>query len=509
MLVSRRHFTSLASLGLAGFPFRLRAARPRPKLIVLLIAEQFRADYLDIFSNFLVPGGFRRLMEDGAYFPGCQMAASTFTSGGLATLSTGSYPQLHGIVADTWYDRTARKPVPATPQALQATTIADQFAAADPENRIFVSAMDLPDAALLAGSAQATLSYMDARGGFVLQSRSRQPDWLVDFNQINSAEGLRNAPWLALGNKKGGPPLRTLAFDPARPEDFLALYRASPFCQAVQMALARETIVQEKLGQGTSADLLAVSLGSAALLGYEVGGDSPLMREMVLHLDRQIEALLSLLDKNLGTRNYALVFTSAHGAPSDPDGHRAELAVSGEAVAGAINQALSAHYDTGHRNNAYVERYLYPFLYLRHDVLHKAFIDPREARSMAGQAALAIPGVAGYYTADGDSSYSGDWLRRFRNSFHAVRSGDVMLAYAPQHVEYYGDGRGISYGSLYNYDSLVPLILYGAPFETQLFETLVESVDLAPTLARVAGIGWPSSSTGRVLGEALISAAEA
>ena len=509
MLVSRRHFASLASLGLAGFPFRLRAARPRPKLIVLLIAEQFRADYLDIFSNFLVPGGFRRLMEDGAYFPGCQMAASTFTSGGLATLSTGAYPQLHGIVADSWYDRTTRKPVAATPQALQATTFADQFAAADPDNRIFVSALDLPDAAMLTGSAQATLSYMDSRGGFVLQSRSRQPDWLVDFNQINSAEGLRDAPWLALGNKKGGPPLRTLAFNPARPEDFLALYRASPFCQAVQMALARETIVQEKLGQGTSADLLAVSLGSSALLGYELGGDSPLMREMVLHLDRQLEALLSLLDKSLGARNYALVFTSAHGAANDPDGHRAELAVSGETVAAAINQALSANYDLGRRKNVYVERYLYPFLYLRHDVLRKAFIDPREASALAGQAALAIPGVAGYYTADGDSSHSGDWLRRFRNSFHAVRSGDVMLAYSPQHVEYYGDGRGISYGSLYNYDSLVPLILYGSPFETQLFDTPVESVDLAPTLARVAGIGWPSSSTGRVLGEALISAAEA
>lgn len=509
MLVSRRRFASLASLGLAGLPIRLRAARPRPKLIVLLIAEQFRSDYLDLFSNFLVPGGFRRLMDDGAYFPGCQMAASTFTSGGLATLSTGAYPQLHGIVADTWYDRTARKPVPATPQALQATTIADQFAAADPENRIFVSALDLPDAALLAGSAQAALFYMDAEGSFVQRGRSRQAGWLVDFNQINSAVGLRNAPWLALGNKKGGPPLRTLTFDPARPEDFLALYRASPFCQAVHMALARETIVQEKLGQGQGADLLAVSLGSAALLGYEVGGDSPLMREMVLHLDRQVEALLSLLDKSLGPRNYALVFTSAHGAANDPDGHRAELAVSGETVAGAINKALSAHYDAGHHKNVYVERYLYPFLYLRQDVLRKAFIDPREARALAGQAALAIPGVAGYYTADGDSSHSGDWLRRFRNSFHAVRSGDVMLAYSPQHVEYYGDGRGISYGSLYNYDSLVPLILYGAPFETQLFETPVESVDLAPTLARVAGIGWPSSSTGRVLGEALISAAEA
>src|SRR5260370_17832084 len=132
MLVSRRRFASLASFGLAGCPCGLRGARPRPKLIVLLIAEQFRSDYLDIFSNFLVPGGFRRLMEDGAYFPGCQMASSTFTSGGLATLSTGAYPQLHGIVADTWYDRTARKSVPATPQPLQATAIADPFGAPAP-----------------------------------------------------------------------------------------------------------------------------------------------------------------------------------------------------------------------------------------------------------------------------------------------------------------------------------------------------------------------------------------
>jgi hypothetical protein len=83
-----------------------------------------------------------------------------------------------------------------------------------------------------------------------------------------------------------------------------------------------------------------------------------------------------------------------------------------------------------------------------------------------------------------------------------------MLAYGPEYVEDYGQGRGISYGSLYNYDSRVPLILFGAPFGADLFEMPVESVDLAPTLARVAGTAWPSSTTGRVLGEALISAAE-
>ena len=127
MLVSRRRFVSLAAsaAGLAGFSKTSQAARPRPKLVVLLVAEQFRSDYLDLFGNYLSPGGFRHLMEEGAYFPECQMAATTFNSCSLATVSTGAYPQMHGIVADSWYDRTARKPGldgskarPATPSAV-------------------------------------------------------------------------------------------------------------------------------------------------------------------------------------------------------------------------------------------------------------------------------------------------------------------------------------------------------------------------------------------------------
>jgi hypothetical protein len=489
-------------------PTMARAARPHPKLIVLLIAEQFRSDYLDLFGNFLVPGGFRRLIEEGAYFPQCQMAASTFTSGGLATVSTGAYPQIHGIVADSWYDRSIRKSVPAAPEALQASTLAEQISAADPNNRIFAVALDSRDAALLSGGSQTALFHRDATGKFMARGKSENADWLANFNEANLPEKLRNENWYALGKKDTTPPLRILKYDDAHPEQFLDLYWASPFGQSAQMSLAREIILQEKLGLGQGVDLLSVALGSSALLGYEVGADSALMRELVLHLDRELEKLLTVLNNHLGAHNYAVAFTAAHGAARDPDGHRATLAIPGETVAYAINQGLSARYDLRDRKNVYVERYLYPFLYLRPERLLRAYIDPREARAVAGQAALTVPGVVGYYTADGDCSHSGDWLRRFRNSFHAVRSGDVMLAYGPEYVEDYGLGRGISYGSLYNYDTRVPLIFYGAPFEGQEFETTVESIDLAPTIARAVGTAWPSSATGRVLGEALVSPAE-
>jgi hypothetical protein len=120
----------------------------------------------------------------------------------------------------------------------------------------------------------------------------------------------------------------------------------------------------------------------------------------------------------------------------------------------------------------------------------------------AGRTALDFSAVADYYTAGGACSSQNGWERRFRNSFHPTRSGDVMLSYRPEYVEETSQGRGISYGSIYGYDVRVPLFFYGPQFRSGIFENPVESVDLAPTLARLMGTPAPSSSLGRVLSEA-------
>ena len=281
------------------------------------------------------------------------------------------------------------------------------------------------------------------------------------------------------------------------PGEYQALYRSSPFAQETQFEFLRAAIAEEKLGQGPALDFIGVVLSSMAWLGYEVAADSPLMREMVLHLDRQIEATLEALTRLAGAGNFGIAFTAAHGAP-DHDGRR----VDGAAVAQAVDLALSAAYDVSKVKNRYVERFVYPFLYLNRSQLQRYDIDPRQARRKAGEAALqAGLGVAAYYTADGICSMSGEWLRRFQNSFNALRSGDVMLAYEPGAVEDYGGGRGISYGSLYNYDVQTPLLFYGSPVPRRSpMVAPVESVDIAPTLARALRVATPSSSTGRVLG---------
>jgi hypothetical protein len=218
------------------------------------------------------------------------------------------------------------------------------------------------------------------------------------------------------------------------------------------------------------------------------------MEQLTLNLDKRIEAHLAQLSKMPGDGAFNLALVGAHGAPPSPSPEsRERMAVHGEQVAQTVERVLAAS-GSGH-----VEKYVYPFLYLNAD----GFRDPEPIREAAARAALRHPAVAGYFTAGGACSVHDAWARRFRNSFHATRSGDVMLSYRPEYVESFGQGRGVSYGSLYNYDARVPLCFYGPQFRAGQFEQTVQAVDFAPTLAQAMGVAPPSSSIGRVLGEAL------
>jgi arylsulfatase A-like enzyme len=465
-------------------------AANRPKLTVLVIVEQLRADALDANWTDFGAGGFRRLAEKGAWFTSCQQLSSTFSSCGLANLATGAWPAQHGIVADEWWDYAAHAPVQASDEALLATTFAAQ--AAEAGIRVAVVAMTRADAALFAGTREARLFFLDDRAQYTCTGA--QPDWLDEHNRAKGSEGARDAKWMALNAAADAPALRILRYDPNHPLEFLALYKGSPFGLTAEFDLAAELVARDRLGLGSTTDLLCVIDGSTAQLGYETGAPSPLMRQMLLHLDQRIENLWNQLTKTVGENRFNLVVCAAHGAPPEPTKDaRARMAVSGGSVAQLVETALR---NTGRR----LEKYLYPFLYLdRHATAGGA----ETVRLLAAEAALAHPAVEGYYTAGGGCSENDVWRKRFQNSFHPKRSGDVMLSYRPEYVEDFNAGRGVSYGSLYNYDTHVPLFLVGPQFRPGVFDGPVETVDLAPTLTRLMGIAEPSSSIGRVLSEAL------
>ncbi|MBZ5727479.1 MAG: alkaline phosphatase family protein [Acidobacteriia bacterium] len=487
MGICRREFGACILGALASQAFALPT---RPKLLVLVLIEQLRADAIDAAWSQFGTGGFRRLLEKGAYFADCRHLASAFPATGIATLATGAWPSQHGIVADSWYDRAAHRPVSASDEDLLATTLAAQLAA-DARARVFVVAMNQAHGALFAGSPAAQLFWMDERGTF--SARGEAPDWLADYNSAKGPESAHAQRWMALGVKPDAAALRILTYDAERPQEFLALYKASPFGQGAQYDFLGELMARQRIGQGSTFDFVCLLDGSTGQLGYETGGNSPLMQQMVLRLDIRLEALLAGLTHTLGENGFNLVLAAAHGAPPEPaEESRARMAVSGEAVAESVEKSLAA------AGNGRVEKYLYPFLYLD----TSGFRDPEPVRVAAARAAFEHRAVAGYYTAGGACSTRDEWQQRFRNSFHPKRSGDVMLSYRAEYVEDFGAGRGVSYGSLYNYDVRVPLCFYGPQFRAGVFESPVASVDVAPTLARAMGIAAPSSAIGRVLGEA-------
>ena len=487
MDICRREFGLCILAGMAG---RALAQRPGPKLFVSIVLEQLRSDAVESLSPQFAPGGLRRLQEEGVWFPDCRHLASGFSASGIATLATGAWPAQHGIVADSWYDRATRSIVHASADGLQATTLAAQIAA-QPRTRVFTVALDRNHAALFAGTSEARLFWMDDSGQFATDD---PPAWLAQYNQMTPVDNAHNAEWMALGARAETPPLRTLRFDPKKPGDFLALYKASPFAEQAQFEFLATLIAEERLGQGDTFDFVCLLAGSSALLGYETGGRSPLMEQMTLRLDRHLEALFARIDKTPGVDAFNLSLTAAHGAPPAPlNASRAYMAVRGEAIAQTVQSSLLASAAGS------VEKFVYPFLYLDSGALK----DPEVTRLAAARAALRQPAVAGYFTAGGACSTHDDWERRFRNSFHPARSGDVMLSYQPEYIEDYGAERGISYGSLYNYDACVPLFFYGPQFPAGVYERPVESVDVAATLARAIGVALPSSATGRVLSQAL------
>lgn len=444
MILTRRIFLASAASAVSVF-----ALPPRPKLMVLLVAEQFRSDYFDSHAPNLSPGGFKRLLTAGAYFPNCFQQAATFTSSGLATIATGAYPSTHGIVADRWFDRTG--PVSnhaiASAQAdfLEATTFPAAFLTADPRNRVFGTGFDSRVTRILTGATPYTPE----------NAKSFAPD--TSSKQI----------WTAIGPSAA--PMRTL--DPADSKNFQVLWRSSPLGQAAQFNFSRDLIAGDKLGRGDGVDLLCIVLGSLGSLGLEAGANSPLVFDMVNQLDRQIEILLKFLDDTVGENSYQVVFTAAHGL-ADSAARRV--------AAKDVAAALQKNYD--------LEAYIYPFVYLR------------SGDSVA--AARSIPQAAAWYTASGECSHTGLIERRLRNSFHPRRSGDAIIAYAPNVVEDFANGRGVSYGSIYNYDARVPLILFGPQFRAVEIEDSIELTDIAPTLSTALGAGLPSTSSGRVLGEA-------
>ena len=498
-----------------------------PKLIVVIVIDQFRGDYLERYHDQFGEGGFRLFLDHGASFADCNYDyANTRTAPGHATLFTGAYSNGHGIHANEWWDAQKKKMVSsveddhtkivgiltdapgASPHNLLADTLGDELKlATQGKARVFGIALKDRAAILPTGYAGDGAYWIDQKTGAWITStyyRSELPKWAQDFNSQKRTEKYWNREW----KDSAGNTLRTTS--PRKAKDgsaagFYEVVGSTPFANDYEFDFAKELVLYEKLGSGPSTDLLAISLSANDILGHEVGPDSPQIQAMTLATDRQLADFFTFLGHEIGLANIWFALSADHGiSPLPTVATSLRIPAAGYAadkLRGQMNAALNDKLSSG-KSAEYIRELAYPLAWLNEDAFSALKIKEEDAERYVGEAMKQI-GLRGYYTrsqlAQGavpDTKIG----RRYLNSYSSYGGWYVMGVPAPFTV---GTPNGTDHASPYTYDTHVPLAFYGLAFRSGTYRTHAEPVDLVATLASLLGINAPTHAIGRVLTEAL------
>jgi hypothetical protein len=499
------------------------AYNARPKLIVVIVIDQFRGDYLERYRDRFSEGGFRMFLDHGANFTDCNYDyANTRTAPGHATLLTGSYTSAHGIIANEWWDPVKKKRVTsvqdddtklvgiaspasgASPHNLSSDTLGDELKlATGGKARVFGVSLKDRAAVLPAGFSGDGAYWIDSKSGVWVTStyyKQSLPDWVSKLNDSHRTERYWNREWKdADGNVMGSTAPRKRKDGTAA--GFFEVVGSTPFANEYEFEFAKELVIYEKLGAGAATDLLTISLSANDILGHQVGPDTPQMREMAIELDHSLAEFITFLGHQVGLANIWMALSADHGIAPLPDFaksiHLPAANLNVNDLRKQINSLLSTKYS---KLADYVNDIDYPLAWLNDE----AFAGHKEADAEADTGeAMKQAGLPGYYTksqlARGEVPET-EMGRRYVHSYSPIGGWYVMGIPSLFHV---GTTAGTDHASPYTYDTHVPLAFYGLPFQPGVYRTHAEPVDLAVTFASLLGINAPSHATGRVLTEAL------
>lgn len=492
----------------------------RPRLVVIVIVDQLRGDYLARYQDRFGPGGFNLFLQHGAAFTDCHYDyATTRTAPGHSTLMTGSYVNGHGIVGNVWWDAAKRRTVLAvyddaahtigpqgprpgagfSPHYLQAGTLGDALKLATRgQARVFAISLKSYAAILSAGHAADAAYWTDRKSGLWLTSsyyRKDLPPWVAEFDRSQHPVRYLKMEWKdAAGKVLRGPS-----------KDFDAL-ASTPFATDYELEFARALVENEKLGQGPATDLLVLSISADDYLGHEVGPDSPQVAAMTLALDRQLAGFFRFLGQRVGLAKVWLALSADHGIaplPAVAAGFRLPaMNYNEEQIQVRANAELSAKFSPG-RSTEYVKLMEWPLAFLSPDAFAAAGVQEGEAERAAGEVLQKLAGWRGYVTRAQQAQgrlRPDEYGRKYAHSYSAQAGWYVIGEPTPFTL---ATSSGTDHSSPYSYDTHVPLAFYGAPFQPGRYRGHAEPVDLAPTLSSLLGISPPTHSIGRVLTEAL------
>lgn len=512
------------------------------KLVVGIIVDQMRPEYLYRFQDKFSNNGFKRLMNDGFVCRNTQYNyIPTKTAPGHASVYTGTTPKYHGIIANKWYDRTQKKEInnvddysakavggtmssgQRSPHKMLSTTITDELQLSNNGKSKIISISLKDRGAILPGGHMSDGSYWydSSTGNFITSTYYKEelPSWVAKFNKQEHVKALLKKGWNTLlpieNYTESTTDIQTYEKvfhhkkDAAFPYEFKNLsdetqydiFQETPFGNTIIAQLAIEALSNEKLGQNTETDFLAISFSSTDKVGHAFGPHSIEVEDTYLRLDQDIAAILNQLDEKVGRGNYTLFLTADHGATDVP-----QYLINNKIPAGyyddeAILNLVNARLAEVFKVNNLVEIMSNGQLFFDLKAIRTNQLDFKDVLEKSKSELLTVEGVFQVLLRPDleKREYTKEAKGMVQQGFHIKRSGDIVVLFNPSWTKKREYGTEHSTG--YSYDTHVPLLWYGKNIAKGASTKHYSITDIAPTVSMLLGIKFPNACIGKPINE--------
>jgi len=509
----------------------------RPKLVIGMVVDQMRWDYLYRFSERFGNGGFRRLLYDGF---SCENTfipyTPTYTAAGHACVYTGSVPALNGMLGNNWYSRAERKMVYCTddtvhtigsnstagnmsPRQLWSNTITDELRLATNFLNKTISVALKDRGSILPGGFTSNGSFWfdNATGGWITSSFYMKdlPAWVKKFNDRHLPDEYLKQNWNTLyplptyiqsaedSNRYEGRmedrtfPHMTSTIASNKYESF----RTTPFGNTYTLEMAKAAIENEQLGKRNVTDFLTVSLSSTDYIGHTFGPNSIEVEDTYLRLDQDLASFLTYLDNSIGKGQYLLFLTADHGAANNPYYISDQKMPSGALNVSALRRQLDDSLSKNFLVRSLVDEIVNYQIYFDDDLIAENGLDKKIISQYVLKFLLRQPAVANAVILSdlNQSTLSETQKMMLTNGYNQKLSGDIQYMLKPQYFESFQ--LGTTHGSWNPYDAHIPLLWFGWHVKKGALNREVYMTDIAPTVAAFLHVQMPSACIGKVITE--------
>ncbi|WP_316738097.1 alkaline phosphatase PafA [Pedobacter aquatilis] len=509
----------------------------RPKLVVGLVVDQMRWDYLYRFYNRYSNGGFKRLINEGFSVENTLIPYTpTYTAVGHTTIYTGSVPAVHGIIGNDWYDSETKKNVYCTedstvvtvgsspssegnmsPKNMLTTTITDELRlATNFKGKVIGISLKDRGSILPAGhAANAAYWYQGSTGNWITSSyyMKEVPMWIADYNKMKLANKFYAKNWETLypintytsstadekdyeGKNSTFPHLLTQNID----KNFDAI-RSTPYGNTITLDLAKLAILSEDLGQDNITDFLAVSCSSTDYVGHAYGPNSVELEDTYLRLDKDFEDFFNYLDKKVGKGNYTVFLSADHAVAHVPGFMKENKLPAGIVSDRDIVFKLNAFLNEKFKVNNVVLKSMNNQIHFDHDKTDNLNVSFDVIKAASIEFLKRLDGFANVVDVSRVSLATLPEVqkRMITNGYNARRSGDLYYILNPNWFN--GSSTGTTHGNWNPYDAHIPLVFMGWGIKPGATNKTHYMTDIAPTLAALLHIQMPNGTVGEPITE--------